>query len=232
MSQAVAKKKDIGLQVASILTELTAFLDSGTSCLLDKLLSIAQESYRCQLVSCGCVANYIRRLHGKHAGRERLAKERQCGSSFSPRLHKFRASYRLHPYMLIISSSTSAWQLSCMARKDSAMMLSTKITTRFTPIIIPRRCSRPHATCLQPTVDQAELDLIQHQLNLKSPVDTLSCLLLNDSRPLQRQVHLRSLVKNALKVDFPINGQMLGSDQFRRYVSENPCSYFFCVYLI
>lgn len=32
MSQAVAKKKDIGLQVASIHTELTAFLDSGTSC--------------------------------------------------------------------------------------------------------------------------------------------------------------------------------------------------------
>ena len=130
-------------------------------------------------------------------------------------------------HMLIRPSSTSAWQLSCMARKDSAMMLSTKITTRFTPIIIPRRCSRPHATCLQPTVDQAELDLIQHQLNLKSPVDTLSCLLLNDSRPLVRQMQLRSVVKEALRVDFPINGQMLDFNQFRQYVYENSQIVFF-----
>lgn len=102
------------------------------------------------------------------------------------------------------------------------MMLPTKMLTRFTPILNLRRCSRPHATCLQPTVDRVELDLVQHQLNLKSPVDTLTCLLLNDPRPLQRQVHLRSLVKNALlNVHFPINGQMLDSDQFRKYVSEN-----------
>jgi hypothetical protein len=102
------------------------------------------------------------------------------------------------------------------------MILSTKLPTRFTPILNLRRCSRPHATCIQPTVDQVELDLIQHQLNLKSPVDTLSCILLNDTRSLARQMHLRSLVKGALKVDFPINGQMLDAGQFRQYVSENP----------
>ena len=100
-------------------------------------------------------------------------------------------------------------------------MLSTKIPVRFTPILDLRRRSRPHATCLQPTVDQVELDLIQHQLNLKSPVDTLSCLLLNDSRPLVRQMQLRSVVKEALRVDFPINGQMLEINQFRQYVYEN-----------
>ena len=121
-------------------------------------------------------------------------------------------------HMLIRSSSTSAWRLSYTVYQDGAMMLPTKIPTRFAPILNLRRCSRPHATCLQPTVDQVELDLIQHQLNLKSPVDTLSCVLLNDSRPLLRQMQLRSVVKTALKVDFPINGQMLDNNQFRQYV--------------
>lgn len=124
-------------------------------------------------------------------------------------------------HMLIRPPSTSAWRLSCTVQQDSAIMLSTRIPTRFTPVLNLRRCSRPHATCLQPTVDQVELDLIQHQLNLKSPVDTLSCLLLNDSRPLVRQMQLRSVVKEALRVDFPINGQMLDINLFRQYVSEH-----------
>lgn len=141
-----------------------------------------------------------------------------------PTLHSFRASYQLHPYMLTTSSSTSAWRLFRTVGQDGANMLSTKITTRLTPIFNLRRCSRPHATCLQPSVDRAELDLIQHQLNLQSPVDNLTCLLLNDSRPLQRQAHLRSLVNKSLEIDFPINGQMLDSDQFRKYVSEIPGS--------
>jgi hypothetical protein len=125
-------------------------------------------------------------------------------------------------HMLIRPSSTSAWRLSCTVHQDGAMLLSTKIPTRFTPIPNLRRCSRPHATCVQPTVDHVELDLIQHQLNLKSPVDTLSCILLNDTRPLARQMQLRSLVKGVLKVDFPINGQMLDANQFRQYVSIYP----------
>jgi len=107
------------------------------------------------------------------------------------------------------------------------MILSTKIATRFAPILSLRRFSRPHATCIQPTVDRAELDSIQHQLDLKSPVDTLACLLINDFRPLSRQAHLSSLVKNTLKIDFPINGQMLDSDQFRKYVSEHSWLVFF-----
>lgn len=101
------------------------------------------------------------------------------------------------------------------------MVLSTKIPARFAPILNIRRCSRPHATCVQDTsVDQVDLDLIQHQLNLKSPVDTLRCLLLNDTRPLFRQMHMRSVVKDCLKVDFPINGQMLNHSEFRQYVSK------------
>lgn len=96
------------------------------------------------------------------------------------------------------------------------MILSTKFSTRFAPLLNFRRCSRPHATCVQDApVDQVDLDLIQHQLNLKSPVDTLRCLLLNDTRPLFRQMHLRSVVKDFLKVDFPINGQMLNHAEFR-----------------
>lgn len=107
------------------------------------------------------------------------------------------------------------------------MILSTKIATRFAPTLSLRRFSRPHATCIQPTVDRAELDSIQHQLHLKSPLDALACLLINDHRPLYRQAHLSSLVKNTLKIDFPINGQMLDSDQFRKYVSEHPWLVFF-----
>jgi hypothetical protein len=125
-------------------------------------------------------------------------------------------------HMLIRPSSTSAWRLSCTVQQDGAMILSAKIPTRFTPILNLRRCSRPHATCIQSNVDQVELDSIQHQLNLRSPVDTLSCILLNDTRPLARQMQLRSLVKGALKVDFPINGQMLDANQFRQYVYINP----------
>ncbi|KAG9946857.1 hypothetical protein KCU85_g6213, partial [Aureobasidium melanogenum] len=122
--------------------------------------------------------------------------------------------------MLTVSSSTSAWRLSCTARQDGAMILSTKISTRFAPILNIRRCSRPHATCVQDTpVDQVDVDLIQHQLNLKSPVDTLRCLLLNDTQPLFRQMHLRSVVKDSLKVDFPINGQMLNHSEFRQHMA-------------
>lgn len=107
------------------------------------------------------------------------------------------------------------------------MLLSTKISPRFAPILNIRRCSRPHATCVQDTpVDQVELDLFQHQLNLKSPVDTLRCLLLNDTQPLFRQMHLRSVVKDSYKVDFPINGQMLNHSEFRQYVSMQYCAIF------
>jgi hypothetical protein len=145
----------------------------------------------------------------------------------SPRYTTFVPHTDFIHHMLIRPSSTSVWRLSCTVQQDGAMILSAKIPTRFTPILNLRRCSRPHATCVQPTVDQVELDLIQHQLNLDSPVDTLSCILLNDSRPLARQMQLRSLVKDALKVDFPINGQMLDANQFRQYVSENPRLMFF-----
>jgi hypothetical protein len=162
----------------------------------------------------------MRRRCEKDARREQRAREHHAiAASASPRYTSCVPHTDFIHHMLTRSSSTSAWRLSCTVQQDGAMILSTKIPTRFTPILNLRRCTRPHATCLQPTVDQVELDLIQHQLNLKSPVDTLTCLLLNDSRPLVRQMQLRSLVKDALKVDFPINGQMLDINQFRQYVS-------------
>jgi hypothetical protein len=90
MSQAVAKKKDIGLKVASIYTELTAFPDSGTrSYLLHKsnmLPTVTEQS----------VVNSVRRRRWRDAGKEQHAREHRCGCSL-PTLHNLRASYRLHP---------------------------------------------------------------------------------------------------------------------------------------
>jgi hypothetical protein len=90
MSQAVAKKKDIGLKVASIYTELTAFPESGTRSYQlhnsDVLPTVTEQS----------VVNNVRRWRGGDAGKEQHAREHQCGCSLST-LHDLRASYRLHP---------------------------------------------------------------------------------------------------------------------------------------
>lgn len=86
-----------------------------------------------------------------------------------------------------------------------------------------RHSSRHHATCAQIMPDNHQHDdltLIQHQLNLASPVDTLRYILLHDMRPLLHQMDVRSTAQGALprfsSIPFPINGQMLDFNDLRQ----------------
>lgn len=93
MSRAVAKKKDIGLKVASILleyAELTAFPESGTA------------SYPADRMSLMCIKAACCQQHRMARGRcveNNLLENTMSGFSLLSTLHKFRAS-------LIPTSST------------------------------------------------------------------------------------------------------------------------------
>lgn len=140
---------------------------------------------------------------------------------------------RLHPSRMLNSSfNLIAWRLSCAVKQEGAMKLCTRPPTRFMPLLKVHRSSRRHATCTQiAPADHGQLDQVevyQHRLSLVSPVDTLRYILLNDMRPLLHQMNMRAIVKEAVPppnpaVSFPINGQMLDPNEFRRYVSSLPC---------
>ncbi|THW54350.1 hypothetical protein D6D20_10270 [Aureobasidium pullulans] len=108
------------------------------------------------------------------------------------------------------------------------MKLCTRSPTRFMPLLKVHQSSRRHATCTQiAPADHGQLDQVevyQHQLSLVSPVDTLRYILLNDMRPLLHQMNMRAIVKEAVPppnpaVSFPINGQMLDPNEFRRLMA-------------